>query len=331
VNDILSSMLPTRSTALQTAHRLATREYVPMAGWLLSWFLLGLAVGHANVVRLIAVNAFVQAIRHLCTVETLAALSRRSHWEKRAYRAARRVALRIDLLSVAAVVIVAAGLVTLLIYRGFDDLATMVTIAALGILSRNPFGLLVARRDRSLSWRLGSTAAFVGASAMVFALGLHWTAAAAALAIRDWGGMIATWLFAPMRQPSSQPFDRPLTFAEVAERTEASARQRLSYRLMSALFGFALGPLGNFAARTGRGVGRLDRRIAGWVPRHRPGFILFTLITGGTAAVFLFVSREPSTVLGAGAFSRLAASGAAVLLWWNYGGRAKDDGEDDED
>jgi hypothetical protein len=59
--------------------------------------------------------------------------------------------------------------------------------------------------------------------------------------------------------------------------------------------------------------------------------MLFTLVTAGTAAFFLFVSREPSTVLGAGAFSRLAASGAAVLLWWNYGGRAKDEGEDDED
>lgn len=303
-----------------------------MAGWLLSWFLLGLAFGHANVVRLIAANAFVQAVRHLCTVETLQTLSRRSHWERRAFREARRAALRIDLLSVAAVVVVTAALVALLVYRGLGDLAGMVAIASVGTLSRTPTGLLVARRDRSLSWRLGSTGGFVAGSAVLLAVGSHWAAlAAVALVVRDWGGLIATWLFAPKRQPSRDPCTTPLTFAEVADKTEASARQRLSYRLMSAVFGFILGPLGNFAARTGRGVGRLDRRIARWVPRHRPGFVLFTLITAGTAFFFLFISHEPSTVLGAGAFCRLAASGGAVLIWWKYGGTGKDEGEEDED
>jgi hypothetical protein len=78
-------------------------------------------------------------------------------------------------------------------------------------------------------------------------------------------------------------------------------------------------------------MGRLDSRLAKLVPRKKSGFLLFTLGTAVVAAILLFVSREPSTVLGAAAFARLAASGATVLIWWRYGSDAAEDDDLDEE
>jgi hypothetical protein len=127
------------------------------------------------------------------------------------------------------------------------------------------------------------------------------------------------------------PAEDPLTFALVAARTEASARKRLSYRLIKSLLGVVLGPFGNIAARTSREVGKLDSRLARIVPRNKPSMILFTLGTGGAAAFWLLVSREPATVLAGAAFARLSATGAAALLWWRYATKDVDEEEDDDE
>ena len=320
-----------RTKAVGAAKRLALREYLPLGSWILSWFMIGLAVGHADAVRLLAANAFVQAIRHLCTVESMQVFGLRNRTDENSFRQARRAALRFELGGLGASAIVAAMLVALLWFRGLHEAAAMVAIVALAIPARTPLGLLVAHRRRLPRWRIGSAVTFVIGSSIVLVFGLHWIAAAAVLALREWGGLIATLIFAPLRFLTDRAVNEPLTFAEAARRTEAAARQKLSYRLISSAASLALGPFGNLAARTGREMGKLDSRLAKLVPRSKSGFILFTLGTVATAAFFLIVSREPSTLLAAAAFTRLSASGASVLLWWRYGGEAPGDEELDED
>ena len=136
--------------------------------------------------------------------------------------------------------------------------------------------------------------------------------------MREWGGLLATRLFAPPRERVGSIWTQPLTFAEAARRTEGSARQKLSYRLISSVASLVLGPFGNIAARTGREIGKVDSRLAKLVPRKKSGLVLFTAGTTATAIAFLLVSREPSTLLASAAAARLAASGAAVLMWWRY-------------
>ncbi len=320
-----------RTKVVGTARRLAIREYVPLGSWILSWFMIGLAVGHADAVRLLAANGFVQAIRNVCAVEAMQVLRRRTGAQERVYHAARRVALRIEVNALLASIGATALVYALLTSRGLNVAATMVAIAALAIPARNPFSLLVARRDRIATHRLGSAVTFAVGSGLVLALGLHWAAAAAVLALREWGGLALTLLFAKRYERTGPAWTQPLTFAEAARRTEGSARQKLSYRLISSVSGLILGPFGNFAARTSREVGKLDRRLARLVPRSRSGFMLFTLATAGTSIFFLTVSSEPSTFLASAAFARLASSGAAVLLWWRYGTETVEDEEPDED
>jgi hypothetical protein len=320
-----------RTKAVGAAKRLALREYLPLGSWILSWFMIGIAVGHADAVRLLAANAFVQAIRHVCTVEAMQVFGLRSHTDKASFRQARRAALRFELGGLAACAITTAIVVALLGYRGLYEAAGMVAIVAAAIPARTPGALLVAHRRRLPRWRIGSALTFVIGSAVVLLFGLHWVAAALVLALREWGGLVGTLLFAPERSLKDSTVNEPLTFAEAARRTEAAARQKLSYRLISSVASLVLGPFGNLAARTGREVGKLDSRLAKIVPRSKSGFILFTLGTAAAAAFFLMVSREPSTLLAAAAFARLAASGASVLLWWRYAGQAPEDEELDED
>ena len=318
-----------RTKAVGTAKRLAVREYLPLASWILSWFMIGIAIGHADAVRLLAANAFVQAVRHVCTVEAMPLFGLRERTAE-TFRQARRAATRLELAGLAASVVGVLLLAGLLEYRGLGQVAAMVAIAAAAIPARTPAALLVAHRQRFPIWRIGSGLTFAAGSAAVLLFGGDWMAAAAVLALREWGALIATLLFAPKRK-NKHPRNTPLTFEEVARRTEANARQKLSYRLISSISSLLLGPFGNLAARTGREMGRLDSRLAKLVPRKKSGFALFTLGTAMVAAIFLFVSREPSTVLGAAAFARLAASGATVLMWWRYGSGAADDEDLDEE
>jgi hypothetical protein len=320
-----------RTKVVGAAKRLALREYLPLGSWVLSWFMIGLAVGHADAVRLLAANAFVQAIRHVGTVEAMQVFGLRSRADEDTFKQARSAALRYELGGLIACVIGTVFVVTLLGYRGLHEAAGMVAIVAAGIPARTPSALLVAHRRRLPSWRISSAVTFVAGSALVLFFELHWAAAAVVLALREWGGLIGTWLFGPKRELEDRAINQPLIFAEAARRTEAGARQKLSYRLISSVSSLVLGPFGNLAARTGRELGKLDSRLARLVPRSKTGFILFAIGTAAVATFFLIVSREPSTLLAAAAFTRLSASGASVLLWWRYAGQAPEDEELDED
>jgi len=319
-----------RKPLAKTAKHLALREYVPLVSFLLAWFLIGFSVGHADVTRLIAANAFAQAARALCTVDAAYALAQRRASTRAVWRTSFGAAFRINLVSLALSAAFLAGLALLVASRGMPKAAAMIAVMILALPARLPGTLFVARRERATLWRIGSSVVAVAGAALVFAFHWSWLAAAVVIALRDWGGLAAVALFARKRSFKGEPPEEALTFAEAATQTEASARRRLGYRLLRTLFG-VLGPVGNVAARTARQAGRLDQRIARLMPHSRAGFALFTAGTGTASAVLLLVSREPSTLLASSALASMAASGAAALMWWGYRDFGAAIDEDDED
>jgi len=318
-----------RAVTHPLVRRLAVREYLPLAGWLATWAMLGLALGHADAVRMFAANTFVQSLRNLCALEMTGTLARRIGIEE-AFLPSRKRALRIDLLVLLACLLVSALLAGFLDLRGMDVAAGMVLLIGLGIPARHPGGVLAVRRDREVPWRLGTAGTAVIGIALVWQLGGNWWEAALVLGLREWGGLLATFLFGRRRPPASPPEPRVLTFDELAARTEASARRRLTYRMAKSVLGGLLGPFGTVIARTGRGA-RLDARVNRLIPRHRGGMAVLTAVSGGTMLFFLIVAREPATLVFASAAARIAGSGASALIWWNYAKFLDDDEDDDDD
>ncbi|HYI42110.1 MAG TPA: hypothetical protein VD768_00600, partial [Sphingomicrobium sp.] len=280
---------------------------------------------------LIGANTLIQGARALCTLELMRVLARRAAAPDTVWRASRRIALKIDLAALVACALAVGGLVGVLALRDLPKAATMVAVIALAIPAKHPFGLLVARRNRDVIWRLGVGVTAVAGAAVVLALGLPWQAAAVVIAVRDWGGLLATALFAGRRAPTTKDMAETLTFAEAAAHTEATARRQLSYRLMKTLFAMILGPVGNIAARTGRGAGRFDSKLSRLMPRNRAGIITFSTACAAIAMVLILVSREPLMFLVAAAFARLAALGGSAILWWKYKAPADEADDDDDD
>ena len=319
-----------RLTGHPTVRRLAVREYIPLALSVATWLMIGLAVGHADVVRLLAANTFVQAARSLATLELTTVFKRRLGSERSVFRASRRTALRIELGGLLACAVLLAGIAWFLDWRGMAAAAAMVAIGAISLPARHPGMVLVIGRDRAATWRIAAAATGAIGAAAVLLMGLEWWAAAIVFALRDWGGLLASLLFAPRRDRDRHQEPTPLTFAEAAGQTESTARQRLTYRIGKSMLGAILGPFGSIAARTGRGV-QIDRKLSRYIPRHRGGFVIFTAVTLAGGLAFLLVSREPSALLLGAALLRVSASGGSALLWWNYGSVVVDQEDDDDD
>lgn len=311
------------------AKRLTVREYLPLSAWLLTWFLLGLAVGPADAVRLFAANTFVQSARGFVALEMVGTLSRRVG-QGEALRASLRRALGVDLLVLLAALAVVGFLGGFLWWRDMGVAAAMVLLVAVGLPARHPGGVLVVGRDREAPWRVGAALTGVSGAALVWALGGEWWHAALVLAARDWGGLLVTALLGKRRPPHDEPETEPMRFAELAARTEAAARRRLVYRMAKSVLSGLLGPFGSVIARTGRGA-RLDAKISRLVPRHRGGMAVLALASSGVMLFFLVVASEPATLVLAAVSARIAASAGSALLWWNYGTALRLDEEDDED
>ena len=227
-----------------------------------------------------------------------------------------------------ATIAVVGALAAMLEWRGMAVAAFMVLLVAVGLPARHPGGVLVVSRDRDVPWRMGAALIGVGGAALVWWQSWDWWAAALVLGARDWGGLLLTGLFGNRRAVHEQPDERKISFAELAMRTEAAARRRLTYRMVKSVLGGLLGPVGTVIARTGRGA-RLDARISRMIPRHRGGMAVLTLVAAGAMTFFLAVATEPATLVLASVAARIAASGGSALMWWNYGTAAAD--EEDED
>lgn len=300
-----------------------------MAGWLGTWAMLAVALGHADTVRLLAAHSFMAAVRALCGLEMTAAIRLRlGHPE--AFAGARRNALRYDLLVLGAAVLVTGIVASALYLRGAVELSVMLVALVAGLPARHPGVIFIAARDHAVTWRAGIAIASLAAGAATLLLGLDWWWGALLFGLRDWGGLLLSLVVAKPQPAAVEPAATALEFPEVAGRTEAVARRRITYRLAKGVLGAVLGPLGSVVARTGRGF-RLDAKLSRLVPRHRGGMLTFTLVTSGLATALVIASREPFFLLIAATAARLAGSAGSALLWWNYGGTAGDDDDADDD
>lgn len=319
-----------RLTIPPVVKRLTTREYLPMAGWLGTWAMLGIALGHADTVRLLAAHTLLQAIRALCALEMTHSIALRIGAPKGVRTATRRRALRIELFVLLACLIVGALLVAALYGRGAVELAWMLPALALGLPARHPGVVFIAERQHDVSWRVGIALASLAGAAVTLFAGLEWWWAAVLFGLRDWGGLLLSLAVARPRPQLPDFATEPLRFEEVAARTEFASRRRITYRLAKTVLGAVLGPFGSVVARTGRGF-RLDGKLSRLVPRHRGGMMAFTVLTAVGAAGLLAVTVEPFFLLLAASVARLSASGASALLWWKHGdmGGVDDDTDDD--
>lgn len=297
--------------------RILVREHLPFAAWLASWILIGLSVGHADAVRLIASNMFALAAPAIGTLAVLPLLSRRAGGDSAVWTRSLARAWKFEWFGLLICALLIGALMLILDVRGFHEPAAMLGIIALGIPARNPGQLLVAKRRRVAYWRAGAAVTTLAGAATVFLFKFGWQAAAIVLALRSWGGLLAALLFAPTQISSREHPPEPLDFAQAAAATGVKSHTKLNYRIIASLLVAMFGPAGKFVARTGRGA-RLGARSARLTPRSRAGLAIFTLCALVSSAFFLLISREPGTLLLAAVSARLAAPAGAALLWWKY-------------
>ena len=102
----------------------------------------------------------------------------------------------------------------------------------------------------------------------------------------------------------------------MARYTAVLGRRLLTYRISKSLLA-VFGPLGNIAARTGRGL-KWHQKVDPYVPHHLGGFILFSAVAWAGAVFLALRSGEPAAMLGAAGLLQVGAAAANVVLLWNY-------------
>lgn len=308
-----------RAWRAQASH-VAVQEYLPLAGWILSWAALTAALGLSAAVLLMAANGFVQAIRSMFLLQSSDAVAARLEGAPEAKLQARRIAFKTDLASLAGCLAVLLPFAFLLDTSGLTDIATMVLIMTVGLPARAPGLLCFDRSGIGTAWRIGSAAAMVAGACVVLTLGLDWMWGALVLAIREWGGLLAVWATRPNQASIGIAPLRDLGFAEIAARTSLAARRRLVYRIGKVTLSL-LGPVGSILARTGRGTG-LDGRLAQRF-EISPTYIALLALACCVAAIgTVVVSHDPAALLIASVIARIGAASLSVLLWWRWHDRA---------
>ena len=167
--------------------------------------------------------------------------------------------------------------------------------APAGLVTRGPAG--------SCAWA-GATAGW-GAAGMALAFGL-----------REWIAYAVVRWWPRAAHIPKRPIEAPLGLAEIARNTAISGRRNLTYRLSKVALTL-FGPVGNFAARTGRGL-KWDSKIEPYLPHSLPGFILFALVAMGGAAFLAARVGEPAAMIGAAGLLQLAGASANIALVWPW-------------
>jgi len=310
--------------------QLAWREYLPLAGTIATWAVIVAAIGHADTARLLAAVAVVRAVQMLTKLATPMSLKRRLQAPREIRRQARRLALTLQ----SAALVVALLLVVLLTEAmkgiGQQQVAAFLPFIALGMPVR--YLRLADVRVASPYYRLALS---VGGLAMVsIGWALGWQAAALGLAFgaREWIAYITLRLWPRGPREPRFPTSERLKFAEVARFTAILGRRLLTYRLSKSVL-IVFGPIGNVAARTGRGL-KLHQKLDPYVPHHLGGFILFCASAFAGAAFLALRSGEPAAMIGAAGLCQIGAATANVILLWRYlpprDAEVVEDDDDDE-
>lgn len=310
--------------------QLAWREYLPVLATVSTWAVIVAAIGHADTARLLAAVTAIRAIQLLTKFATPSGLRRRTKAPRDIRTQAKRFALTVQIGALTIALILVALLAEGLKAIGQGEVAAFLPFIALGMPAR--YWRFADVRTASPFSRLAL--GLSGLAMVLIGWAAGWGAAALGLAFstREWIAYFAMrwWPRAP--SPLKPDLDQPMRFAEVAKYTAILGRRLITYRLTKSLLA-VFGPLGNVAARTGRGL-NLHRKAEPYVPHHLGGFIL--LSAGAFAvAVFLAVSSgEPAAMVGAAGLMQIGCAAANVILVWRFmpmrdGEVAADDDDDD--
>lgn len=307
---------------------LSLREYVPLLATVSLWAVIVLAIGHADTARLLAATVILRAIQMLTRLSTGKAVKVRTGGGKAIIRQARRFARLTQLAVFVANLIILFALVRALDAAGQSKVAYFLPLLAVGWPSR------ILRysdvRTNSPYFRLALSLgglALVGAS---WALGLGALGIGLAIGLREWVAYAVIRFWPRAQRLVERPLTEPLGFAEIARNTAISGRRLLTYR-MTKIALTVFGPVGNFAARTGRGL-NWHNRIEPFLPHRLSGFILFSAAATGGAVFLALRSGEPAAMVGAAGLMQLAAASANIAAMWKYlPDRAAIDTDLDED
>ena len=310
---------------------LTGREYLPMAATIALWAVAVAAIGHADAARLLAAVTFVRAVQLLTKFATSISLKRRLEAPKPVRRQAKRFAFNLQAAALAGALVLVALLTEALKAIGQQEVAAFVPFIALGMPARylrfadvktaSPYYRLALACGGLVMMLLGWAAGW-GAAALGFAFGA-----------REWIAYVALRWWPRDPRPTKVKLTGPLQFSEVARYSAILGRRLLTYRLSKSLLTL-FGPFGSAAARTGRGL-NWHKRIEPYVPHHFAGFVLFSLVTVGTAVFLALRSGEPAAMVGAAGLLQIGAAAANVVLLWNYlppkGSEPLPEDDDDDD
>ena len=294
--------------------RLSLREYLPALATIALWAIIVVAIGHADTARLFAATVMLRAIQMLTRLATAQSIKTRVGAPAPVRKQARRFARVVQIVVLAANIVLIAALALGLGAIGQQQVAFFLPLVAVGMPAR------ILRysdmRTDSPFFRLALSSSGLVMAAVGWAAGLGAIGLGLAFGMREWiaYGVIRYWPKAA--HIPEHPTSDPLAFAEVARTTAVSGRRLLTYR-MTKIALTVFGPVGNFAARTGRGL-NWHGKIEPYLPHRLSGFILIIAVAAGGATLLVLRSGEPAAMIGAAALMQIAGASANIALLWRY-------------
>ncbi len=278
------------------------------------WAVILAAIGHADTARMFAANVALRAIQMLTRLSTAKAVNRRSGASTAVRAQARRLARFIQLGVLVANIIVLFAMVRALEAIGQHQIALFLPLVAVGMPAR------ILRysdvRPHSPHYRLALSVGGLMLALAAWGEGLGAVGVALAFGMREWLAYAAVRFWPGMAPRPTRLIPLPLSFAEIAQNTALSGRRLLTYR-MTKIALTLFGPLGNVAARTGRGL-NWHNRIEPFLPHRLWGFILMALTTFAGALILAWRSGEPAAMVAAAGLMQLAGASANIAGLWKY-------------
>ncbi len=278
------------------------------------WAIILAAIGHADTARLFAATVALRAIQMFTRLNTAQSIKSRAGAPKDIHKQARRLSRVVQIAVLAANVLLIVALVRGLGAIGQHQVATFLPLVAIGMPARI-FRYSDVRTD-SPYFRLALSSGGLTMALIGWATGLGAIGMGLAFGMREWVAYAVIRLWPKAAHVPARPVVDPLGFAEVARNTAISGRRLLTYR-MTKIALTIFGPLGNFAARTGRGL-NWHNKIEPYLPHSLPGFMLIALSTAAGAVFLALRSGEPAAMIGAAALMQLAGASANIALMWPY-------------
>ena len=293
---------------------LSLREYLPAVATILLWAVVLAAIGHADTARLFAAAVSLRAIQMLTRLSTAQSIKARTGAPRTIHKQARRFARIVQLGVLAANGLLLFALVVALDAIGQDQIARFLPLIAIGMPARI-FRYSDVRTD-SPYFRLALSGGGLAMALLGWAAGLGAIGMGLAFGMREWVAYAVIRYWPKAVHVPKRPIVDRLGFAEIGRNTAVSGRRLLTYRITKVALTL-FGPVGNFAARTGRGL-NWHSRIEPYLPHRLSGFILMALTTGGAAVFLALRSGEPAAMVGAAGLMQLAGASANIALMWPF-------------